>query len=204
MDRQVKAERAWLIPHEIAKRLGTFNFGALAKLSVTRIQRLMTKPTPLHRFNEEMSKNLHAAVTLVSNRYGGYAANIWNDAPPSAELVYRLLEFRGIGPKIATMAANMLVRHLKIRLRDYYSIDVSVDVHVRRVLARLGLADREDSIERIVYRVRGLCPEFPGIIDLPTWEIGRSWCKPTNPTCSECYMTAHCPKVHVAFASRSA
>ena len=50
----------------------------------------------------------------------------------------RRLEFRGAGPKIATMAANLLARHLKVPFSDYYSIDISVDVQVRRVLSRLG------------------------------------------------------------------
>jgi endonuclease III len=153
----------------------------------------MTKPEPLHRFNEEMSVNFHATIGRICERYGGNAANIWNDKPPSAELVYRFLEFRGVGPKIATMAANLLVRHLKVPLRDYYSIDVSADVHVRRVLARLRLVAPDDSVERVVYRVRGLVPDFPGIIDSPAWQIGRSWCRPEKPNCAECYMHVVCP-----------
>src|SRR5690349_265426 len=62
MDRQIQAEKAWLIPHRIRQRLGSFEFARLAELTLARVLHLMTKPEPLHRFNEEMSKNFHAAI----------------------------------------------------------------------------------------------------------------------------------------------
>lgn len=193
MDRQIKAEKAWAIPNKFREKLGSFEFGVLQKLTQKQTQRLMTKPEPLHRFPEEMSRNFYEAVGLISGKYSGNAANIWRDQPTSAELVYRFLEFRGIGQKIGTMAANILVRNFKVPLRDYYSIDVSVDVQVRRVLSRLGLVAPDDSIERIVYRARALHPEFPGLLDFPAWEIGRNWCRPSNPFCGDCYMKTTCP-----------
>ena len=42
-----------------------------------------------------------------------------------------------MGIKIATMNANILVRQFKIEFSDYYSIDISSDIHVRRILKRL-------------------------------------------------------------------
>ncbi len=193
MDRQIKAEKAWVIPYKFQEKLGSFEFGELRKLTRKQIQRLMTKPEPLHRFPDEMSRNFHEAVGLIAERYAGNAANIWRDRPSSAELVYRFLEFRGIGQKIGTMAANILVRDFKVSLSDYYSIDVSVDVQVRRVLSRLALVAPDDSIERIVYRARALYPEFPGLLDFPAWEIGRNWCRPSKPLCDDCYMKTACP-----------
>src|SRR5690625_3660152 len=94
---------------------------------------------------------------------------------------------------LATMATNILARDFKIPLADYYSIDISVDVHVRRVFARLGLVSDDHSVEEIVYKARALNPQFPGLLDFPAWEIGRSWCRPEMPKCSECYMQSVCP-----------
>jgi endonuclease III len=91
------------------------------------------------------------------------------------------------------MAANILARDFKIHFSDYYSIDVSVDVHVRRVFTRLGLIRADASGEEVVYTVRALHPSFPGLMDLPAWEIGRNWCRPKKPQCSECYMQSYCP-----------
>ncbi|HLN26881.1 MAG TPA: hypothetical protein VK395_04000 [Gemmataceae bacterium] len=193
MDRQIKAEKAWVIPFRFAQKLGTFAFSRLAELTLDEVRDLMTKPEPLHRYTEGMSKNFHAAVGLIKEKYNGNAAKIWDGKPSSADVVYRFLEFQGVGPKIATMAANILARDFKVPFKDYYSIDVSADVHVQRVFGRLGLTDPEDSIEAVIYRARALHPEFPGLFDYPAWEIGRNWCRPHSPLCGDCYMKELCP-----------
>jgi endonuclease III len=194
MDRQVKAERAWLIPHRFRQKLdGDFSIGRLGALSVSDVQELMSKPEPLHRFMDNMSACFHAAVHRIVDHYEGDASRIWRGSPSSAEVVYRFLEFEGVGPKIASMAANGLARELKLPFADYYSIDVSADVHVRRVFGRLGLTGPNPTVEQCIYRARALSPEFPGLMDLPAWEVGRSWCRPTNPRCPSCYMRDACP-----------
>jgi len=194
MDRQIKAELAWQIPYLISGKLGNFNFQTLAALSLQEAENLMTVPSPLHRFPSEMSKNFYFAVQTISETYGGVASNIWNGKPSSAEVVYRFLQFRGVGQKIGTMAANILARNFKVEFSDYYSIDISVDVHIKRVFYRLGLIPDQASNEQIIFRARALSPQFPGLLDLPVWEIGRTWCKPSEPNCSECFMQQVCPK----------
>jgi endonuclease III len=194
MDRQIKAELAWQIPYLISEKLGNFNFQTLAALSLQEVEKLMTVPSPLHRFPSEMSKNFYFAIQTISENYGGVASNIWNGKPSSAEVVYRFLQFRGVGQKIGTMAANILARNFKVEFSDYYSIDISVDVHIKRVFYRLGLIPDQASNEQIIFRARALSPQFPGLLDLPVWEIGRTWCKPSEPNCSECYMQQVCPK----------
>lgn len=114
MDRQIKAELAWLIPYLISEKLGNFKFQTLAALSLQEVENLMTVPAPLHRFPSEMSKNFYFAVQTIAEIYGGMASNIWKNKPSSAEVVYRFLEFRGIGQKIGTMAANILARNFKV------------------------------------------------------------------------------------------
>jgi len=193
MDRQMKAEKPWLIPFRLAEKLGDFAFSTLSRLTLQEVTTLMTKPKPLHRFPEEMSRNLHSAISRIDQEYLGNAAAIWSGTPSSAEVVARFLEFRGVGPKIATMAANILVRQLKVPLSDYYSIDVSADVHVCRVFRRLALVSADASREVVVYRARALYPEFPGLLDSPCWQIGRNWCRPQVRRCRECYMRQVCP-----------
>lgn len=166
MDRQMKAELAWLIPYRFSNKLGDFKFSTLERLTLSDINRLMTKPEPLHRFPQEMSKNFYEAIKVIKNRYDGNAKRIWSDKPSSAKVVYEFLQFRGVGPKIATMAANILARAFKIPFSDYYSIDISVDVHVRRVFHRLGLVSKKASQDELVYKTRALYPDFPGLMDL--------------------------------------
>ena len=192
MDRRVPAERAWLIPYRLKQRIGSFHFGRLRELSLEEIREHMTQPEPLHSLLTVMSENLYAAIRHIASRYQGDAGAIWADCPRSAGLVYRFLEFKGVGPKIATMAANILVRHFKVPVKDRSSIDISPDVHVRRVFWRLGLV-KDQSIEQVMYRARELKPQFPGLLDLPAWQIGRNWCRPKTPLCSKCFMKEVCP-----------
>lgn len=193
MDRQVKAEKAWVIPYLISEKIGEFSMERLSALSRAEIKDLMTKPKPLHRFVDTMADHFHSAVQRIKNEYAGDAALIWAGRPSSAEVVYRFLEFDGVGPKIGSMAANILAREFKIPFADYCSIDISADVHVRRVFARLGLCAADATVEQVIYKARALHPEFPGMMDLPSWEIGRKWCKSRGPECAGCYMEDLCP-----------
>jgi endonuclease III len=195
LDRQMRAERAWTIPYKLVQKVGSSAFEAFAGLSSQEFLLLMSKPEPLHRFPEEMGRNLYEATRIIGQQYGGRAFNIWHGTPSSAEVVSRFLEFRGVGVKIATMAANILARDFKIPFSDRYSIDVSPDVQVRRVFTRLGLVESDATPEQIIYRARSLHPEFPGLFDLSAWEIGRNWCRPKNPKCAECELNDTCPKV---------
>ena len=192
MDRQIKAERAWAIPYQLSLVLGDFSLETLLGVPVEEFKRLFKK-LQLHRFPEIMSRNFYDAIRHIDVSYSGSAAGIWQGCPSSAEVVYRFLQFAGVGPKIATMAANILARDFKVPLADYYSIDISADVHVRRVFWRLGLVDEGASTEAVIYRARALHPQFPGLMDFPAWEIGREWCRPTNPECHKCYMGTVCP-----------
>jgi endonuclease III len=196
MDRQVKAERAWLIPYRISQKIDGFSVQRLSELSRQDVNHLMREPEPLHRFVDTMANHFYSGVQRIKNNYAGDASRIWSDKPSSAEVVYRFLEFDGVGPKIGSMAANILAREFKIPFSDYYSIDISADVHVRRVFSRLGLCTADVTVEQVIYKARALYPEFPGMMDLPCWEIGRNWCKPKNPICSECIVKDECEKIY--------
>ena len=195
MNRQIKVERAWTIPYKLKQRLGSFDFQHLANLSEKEILEAMIYPEPLHRLKNIMSKNIFFTIERVANTYDGVASRIWDDNPNSALLVLRFLEFDGVGLKIATMASNILVRDFKISVRDKYSLDISPDRHVYKVFNRLDLLREGASNEELIYTARSLYSEYPGIFDLPAWEIGQDWCHKNNPSCQECYMVDNCPYV---------
>ena len=193
MDRQIKAELAWAIPYKLKERIGSFDFPTLYQLKKHDVSNYLNKPSPLHRHPNKMSECLYKTIQIIGNKYEGDASRIWSDNPSSAEVVYRFLQIHGVGPKIATMAANILVRDFKIEFKDYDSIDLSVDVHVKRVFQRLGLTEKEQSTIEIIDRARELYPKFPGIMDFPCWEIGRKWCRTRKTECNKCYMIDVCP-----------
>jgi endonuclease III len=192
MDRQIKAELAWFIPYRFAEKLGDFEFSTLCALSLDDVRVLMTKPAPLHRFTETMSVNFYEGVQRIANIYEGDASRIWRDQPPCYEVVARFRQFRGVGPKIASMAVLILVQHFKIAMSDYAGLDIPPDVHVQRVFYRLGLTRKDAEPDELIYRARSLHPAFPGILDA-VWDIGRNWCRPDRPICGECFMQSACP-----------
>ena len=196
MDRQITAERAWSIPYQIKQILGTFSIEKLYNVSLEEYKKIFHE-IKLHRFNDDMAKVFYSAVHKIVEEYNGDASNIWNDNPSSATVVSRFLDFDGMGIKISTMATNLLSRDFKIPLSDYYSIDISPDVHVKRVFKRMGLIKEKDiqNIDKIVYKARSINPEFPGILDLTCWKLGKNTCRPKNPKCNSCIFEAECPKI---------
>lgn len=191
MDRRVKADRAWRIPCLIRNLCDTFTIDDLAKISLEQYRQFF-KENSLHVYNNDMAEVFYKAVQRIKEQYDGDASRIWADCPSSATVVYRFLQFDGIGIKIATMAANILARQFQIPFSDYYSVDVSPDVHIQRIFERTGLVEKDATRECIVYKARELCPEFPGIVDAACWRIGREHCHATNPDCSACPISEHC------------
>ena len=191
MDKQIKAERAWEIPYKVYKELGHFDIDYLCKVPLEKYKKMFNDGS-YHRFNDTSATNFYNAIIKIKNDYDGDASKIWSNNPGSASVVSRFLEFDGIGIKIATMATNILARQFKIPMSDYYSIDISPDVHIQRILKRLGYLSENATIDQIIYKAREINPEFPGLIDFSCWKIGRENCHPTNPECSSCPLNCEC------------
>lgn len=196
MDRQITAERAWSIPYLIKNILGDFSIDKLYGVTLNEYKKIFNE-NKLHRFNDDMARVFYSAVHKIVEVYDGDASKIWSGNPSSATIVSRFLDFDGVGIKIATMATNILARDFKIKMSDYYSIDISPDVHVKRVFKRMGFIKKEDmqNIEKIIYKAKSINPDFPGIIDATCWSLGKDICRPTNPKCSVCVFKEYCPKI---------
>ena len=193
MDKQIQAKRAWTIPYKVCEALkGKFDIDTLAEQTEEYYINLF-KEGGYHRFNEQYAIEFYNAIQKIKNDYNGDASKIWAGNPSSSLVVYRFLEFDGVGPKIATMAANILVRDFKIPMKDHYSIDISPDTHVKKVMKRLGFINEEDG-NLVIYKAREINPKFPGMFDLACFGIGRKYCHRTNPNCEECCMNDLCRK----------
>lgn len=195
MDTGVNAERAWQVPFRFSQVVGGFEIDQLLNKKEGEIAKIFIDNKFGVRYPNDKAEYFHSAIMRIHEEYDNDASRIWANKPTSAEVVRNFLGFKGIGIKVATMAANILVRDFKIEFKDKCCIDISPDVHVKRVLSRVGLISKDAKIEELNYCARQLYPKYPGVIDHPVWEIGRKSCHKTNPDCINCFLNDDCPKL---------
>lgn len=193
MDKQIKAEKAWHIPYRIKEIVGDFDIDTLSRVKLEDYINIFND-NKLHRFNNNHADIFYHAVHRIKSTYDGDISRVWNNRPSSASVVYDFLQFKGAGVKIANMIANILARDFLVPFSDYYSIDISPDTHVVRVMRRAGLVAKDADRDSIIYKARELNPDFPGIMDYSCWEIGRLWCHPKKPECKMCVINKECLK----------
>jgi len=192
-DEQIRFEAAWEAPIRLRERLGHWEIHRIASESAAVRTAFAASPA-LHRWVTVTADRVVAAAARVIAEYAGDAARIWGDQPTAKQLRERLERFDGVGQKKSAMAVELLNREIHIPLLALDGSDVAVDVHVRRVFLRTGIAEKDD-VQHMVATARVLHPERPGELDNPAWEIGRTWCRPTRPDCSACPIGPICPKL---------
>lgn len=174
-DRQVRAELAWGIPFHIAEKLGgRFDFPELLELSQTDLDEIMSSSG--HRYWGKISICIHLGLKRIADQYDGDAGRIWAGKPSSAAVVYRFLEFKGIGQKISNMTANILARDFGVELSDRYSIDIAAgaDTYGLVRITTGGSILRHRSIhENFGYhggpKRRGDNRRYTGLRGIPAW-----------------------------------
>jgi endonuclease III len=140
-----------------------------------------------HRFHKGY-KRLWGIANDVCARYDGDARNIWSGKTPFEALIH--LWALGAGDQISRMVVGAL--------RDCGQIkgdsgDVKADLHVRRVLGRAAYGEEIGGADafKVIALTRKLSPD-PWQLDLPLWNIGKSYRRPTSPDCEHCYLGPHC------------
>jgi len=190
-DQQVKAERAWEAPLKLKKRLGHLDIEEISSMPKEELVKIFREKPNLHRYPEKTAGWIKEASQKILREYNGKTETIWKNVSNTRDIYRRLKAFKGIGQKKASMATNILVRRMEIDVDNREGIDVSYDIHVRRVFLRTGLVDKDDKKE-IIDTARKLNPEFPAALDTPAWKIGRKYCSPKNPKCSNCPIEEEC------------
>ncbi len=193
-DQGIVAEKAWAAPFQLQSRLGFLSPERLAAADFAMISSAIAERPALHRYTTNMARYIQMTAIRVTEQYGGDASAVWSGVSSARELESRLREFTGIGQKKAAMAVAILTKIFKVPLLDVEEIDVAYDVHVRRVFGRSGLTVSDD-LRSVLTAARRAYPSFPGKLDYPAWVIGRRWCRPSEPLCLSCPLTAACPKL---------
>jgi uncharacterized HhH-GPD family protein len=198
-DYQMPAERAWAVPYHLSQRLGGWGVELVAEAPDSVLEAFLGPPA-LHRFPTQSARWLVAGAQRVIDDYGAKVGAVWSDQPTARELQARLHEFVGVSQKKAAMAVEILSGQFGVDIRELSGSDIAYDVHVRRVMLRTGLAER-DEVNHMVGAARLANPERPGALDLPMWEIGKTWCRSRRPECDRCVIGDVCPRLISAAAN---
>ena len=205
LDQMQTAERAWKAGEFLVENYfsNTDNFWReIAGTHHATINRICTKGYHGQAFAlgvrvNVFPKNLKSAARKIVEGYDSDVRNVWNgiDMEDVDQIYWRFMEFEGIGDALAKMAQFILVRDFGIaggkRSKKYLS--VKPDVHVRRVLFRLGISERETSAS-VISAVDDLNLPSQADFDWAVWTIGREHCHASEPDCSGCPLDGVCEK----------
>jgi endonuclease III len=171
MDRQIKAEKAWIIPYRVGEIIGGFTLNDYLSKPLHFYTNLFVEKR-LHRFNKTMGVCFFEALQRIHQLYNDNASNIWINNPSAKEVIQRFDEFMGVGDKIANMAVNILVIYYKVKMSNYSAIDLPPDSQVKKFFVEHGFLDKEATPKDIILLARKLYPEYPGLLDI-AWKEGR-------------------------------
>ncbi len=191
-DRGMRWERAYQIPVEIEQK-GCLDPKQLAGMTNTELCKLLEGLKIKPRYGAiEGSKTLADAAHLVCEKFDGDAAAIWTSSSP-CEVEKTLQKIHGISAGIASMTTRILHEKFGCFKGQERQIDIKPDIHLLRVFKRTGLIEKksEGEARKVAQKLN---PEFPGALDPPAWEIGKSYCHPKQPDCAECPLTEVCAK----------
>ena len=209
LDQQIPADRAWCGGRHMARthfQAGKNFWQEVAETNLNTLYRIMRTGyccvcsqghggKSYHRTYRRMARFLKDNARIINERYRGDVRGVWVGlGAEDVDVIYhRLNEFRGIGDALAKMGQFALVRDHGVAggERSKSHMSVKPDVHVNRVVNRLGLVSSDKP--RVVARELGcLDLESPADFDLAVWHVGQQFCKKTGPDCGNCPLRRVC------------
>ncbi len=195
LDRQADSKIIWTIPFDLHEQLGHLDSARIAQMSLDQLDQSVRALPRKPRYVNAAPRTLKELATLVERECDGDASQLW--ANKSASYIKQLLQgIHGVGPQIANMTPLLIEKAFLVKFSDLErrTMDIKADVHTKRVLYRIGVANTK-SDDAAIAAARQVNPVFPGGLDAPLWKIGRSWCSSSSPRCSECVVSALCERV---------
>ncbi len=195
LNRGMKVETVWAIPWEMKRLLGHLNPFRIDTMSLQAVGELVDRLPHRLRYYRDAPRTIKEITHLVVGRYAGKADRIWR-GQRAKDVRGVFLSVHGVGEGIAAMIVVLID---KAGLREPFppedraGMDVKPDVHVRRVLFRIGIA-QSSTIEAALDAARRLNPACPGDLNEPLWDIGRTFCHAFGPRCSCCPITKYCKR----------
>ena len=149
----------------------------VAEANVKEIEEVI-KPAGLYKVRARRIKNI--ARDLIE-KYDGNLNKILD--LPRDEAKKKLIAIEGIGPKTADV--------LLMAIKGEHVLPV--DVHIFRIMRRLGVADEKDDYESLRAKLESEIPPAQRTkTHLILIEFGRRICRARNPKCEECPIKGYC------------
>ncbi len=190
---QTRADDAWRAPQRLADRGVVLDPHWIVAHRDQVVRAVLERPV-IHRYKTQAAEWIVRGAERLLRVYRGDPTAIWSGEPRARDVYTRLLRFHGIGPEKAAFATGFLVESLRVSMRDLHDVPVKVDVHVRRVSMRTGIAPGGGASE--IRRVtQAFSPEFPFRIDRGLWFVGHEHCHERSPACSACPLSQSCRKL---------
>ena len=194
LDRGSPSELIWSIPLWLKELLGDLDPYKIANMDVEELQEVIEHLPKKPYYKNAAQETIKCLAHLIVHDFDGDPQALWRECS-SREIVKNLGRVFGVGPGIANLTVHQIKRvfaedcpHL-----DPEELDIKADVHTRRVLYRLGVAEGQTDSQAI-RAARDLYPGRPGALDPVLWYIGRNWCRNTNPKCEQCPVGDLCRK----------
>ena len=130
-------------------------------------------------FYKTKAKNLKKIAKIIVSKYGSTLPD-YED----------LLKLPGVGEKVASVVYNVLGLGPKI----------AVDVHVHRIVNRLGLVDTYDPHETLKALENIVPKELWKDLNSTLVVHGQRLCKPLNPLCGQCPIKDYCKRYRDFFS----
>lgn len=109
LDQQVPMEKAFSGPLVIAQRMGgSFDVAKIAAMSEDEFVAVCAQRPAIHRFPAAMGKRIYQVCRVLTDRYDGQAANLWNHARSGEEVKSNLAGLPGFGADKAAIFTAVL------------------------------------------------------------------------------------------------
>jgi len=105
--------------------------------------------------NEAVRRYLHNTAILI-NKYDSDPRKIFENTPCCQDILKRLKEFRGFGPKIGNFFARTMINTFDYVYSDIDTILPPVDVHDVRITYLLGFIGSDQMTQRNINLVKNL------------------------------------------------
>lgn len=194
LDAGAQAKVIWTIPYYLKNQLGHLDPCKIQKMSLEDLADAFAHLPKRPRFINRAPRTVKELTEIVINECEGDASRMWI-GKSAAEVNRTFRSIYGVGSGIANMAPLLIesAHGNRYQDRERPKMDIKPDVHTRRVLYRLGVAEEMTDVAA-VDAAKCISPEFPGAVDGALWWIGQRWCHAQDPECSICCLNSICVK----------